>query len=215
MEEISIYHLILASAYAFGWTQWLAFGFSLAYVVLAAKESIWCWPFGLVGVVLAGMVYVEYRLYSEAVLQVYYAAVSIYGWWAWRNTDEPTRNIALDEEEEEELKISRWPLRTHLIAGVIGIVVALMWGYFWSHFGAQLPYIDSTIALFSVIATYMVAKKILENWIYWIIIDFVCIFVYLERGMYLFAILFLIYCIVAIFGYLSWRREYELDLASE
>ncbi|MEM9822661.1 MAG: nicotinamide riboside transporter PnuC [Bacteroidota bacterium] len=222
MEEISIYHSILRSALALGWVQWLAFIFSLIYVFLAARESIWCWFFGLIGVLLAAKVYVDYRLYSEALLQIYYALISLYGWWAWINSrrpksevEDPLKSSILDEGKWEEmapdledgLSIGVWTKEQHIRAFLLGTALGLVWGYFWSHFGAAMPYIDACITSFSVIATYMVARKILENWLYWIAIDFVCIFVYLDRGMYLFAILFLVYCIVAVFGYFNWKRE--------
>ena len=212
MDNVSFFNDILRSAFGMGWLQWAAFICSVTYVILAAKENIWCWAFGLVGVILAFLVYVDpdVRLYSEAVLQIFYAVMSVYGWMAWQNNKE-NKEMILDESLEQHrkhgLKIAVWPIKTHLIIIVAGTVAAILWGTVWSHFGAALPYIDAFTSAFAVIATYMVTRKILENWIYWIVIDFVGIFVSIHRGLYLFAFLFFIYCVIAIFGFINWRKR--------
>lgn len=210
MEDISVLNQILVSALGMGWLQWLAFIFGIAYVILAAKENAWCWPVGLISVVIAFFVYAdpEVRLYSDAILQIFYAIISIYGWWTW------TRNSTSEEPlnsspEEGILKIHTWPIGFHLTFMVIGVVLAAIWGKIWLQFGAALPYIDAATTVFSLIATYMVTQKILENWLYWIVIDVVCIFVYLHRELYLFSIMFLIYTIVAVVGYYNWKKEYQ------
>lgn len=204
MSDPSIFNQIFAAALGMGWLQWLATLFGIAYVVLAAKENVWCWPVGLVSVGLAFFVYINpnVKLYSDAILQVFYAGMSVYGWWTW------TRNGTENEMESNPVIISIWPWQKHLIALGSGIVLAGLLGLMWSQLGAALPYIDAMTSAFSVIATFMVTRKILENWLYWIVIDTVCIFVYIHRELYLFAILFLIYAIVAVIGYFSWRREY-------
>ena len=228
MEDLSYMMQIWRTAAALGAVQWLAFGFSIIYVILAARENIWCWPFGLVSVVLAFIVYVgpEVRLYSDATLQVYYVGMSVYGWWAWSKRkrlslsennlrvpenvlDDP---VGINERQESlltngELPITTWSLPQHVMAIAGGSVLALLLGYFWTYMNAALPYIDAFTTAFSLIATYMVARKILENWLYWIVIDTVCIFVYWHRELYLFSLLFLIYCLIAVYGYFSWRRQ--------
>jgi len=195
-----------------GWIQWGAFVFSIIYVLLAARENIWCWFFGLISVILAFIVYIdpEVRLYSDALLQVFYAVMSIYGWWSWRARPQMTGDQL--EIEEVPLSISTWSIKEHLLAIILGTGLSFMLGWMWSQFGAALPYIDAFTSAFSIIATLMVTRKILENWLYWIVIDFVCIFVYIHRELYLFSLLFFIYCIIAIVGYINWRREYKVNL---
>ena len=202
MEELSIVQEVWRTALGMGIAQWLAFVFSIVYVILAAKENIWCWPFGLISVILAFVVYIdpEVRLYSDATLQVYYMGMSIYGWIAWRKRDTPQTTATA-------LPIHTWGSTQHLLTFAVGSALALLLGYFWTWMNAALPYIDAFTTSFSIIATYMVARKILENWLYWIVIDTVCIFVYLHRGLYLFALLFLIYCIIAVYGYINWRKQ--------
>ncbi len=215
MEEISVFNQILASALGMGWLQWLAFIFGIIYVILAAREHVWCWPIGLISVVIAFFVYAdpEIRLYSDAILQIFYAIMSLYGWWSWTRNIEAEANPVLDAPSVEKLVIHKWPLKRHLILFVVGLVLAGIWGRIWLEFGAALPYIDATTTIFSLIATYMVTQKILENWLYWIVIDVVCIFVYLHRGLYLFAIMFLIYAVVAVIGYYNWRKEYQENVS--
>jgi len=210
MEDISVFNQILASALGMGWLQWLAFIFGIIYVILAAQENVWCWPVGLVSVVIAFFVYAdpEIKLYSDALLQIFYAIMSIYGWWTWTRSTQQEKE-PLDSPEVAMLEIHTWPIERHLGFFVFGLILAGLWGRIWLEFGAALPYIDAATTIFSLIATYMVTQKILENWLYWIVIDVVCIFVYLHRELYLFSIMFLIYTIVAVVGYLNWRRDYR------
>ncbi len=215
MEEISVFNQILASALGMGWLQWLAFIFGILYVILAAQENVWCWPVGLVGVVIAFFVYAdpEVRLYSDAILQIFYAIMSVYGWWTWTRNTHQGKEPLDSPEDAVMLEIHTWPIKQHLIFFVVGLVLAGVWGRIWLEFGAALPYIDAATTVFSLIATYMVTQKILENWLYWIVIDVVCIFVYLHRELYLFSIMFLVYTIVAVVGYLNWRRDYYEAIA--
>jgi len=211
MPDPSIFDQMLASVLGMGMLQWMATLFGIAYVILAAKESPWCWPIGLVSVVMAFFVYINpnVKLYSDAILQVFYAGMSVYGWWAW------TRNGTENKVEDNPVTIGMWPWQNHLIALGGGVVLAGLLGLMWSQLGAALPYIDAMTSAFSVIATFMVTRKILENWLYWIVIDTVCIFVYIHRELYLFAILFLVYAIVAAVGYYEWRRAYQDSLVHD
>ncbi len=210
MENISVFNQILASALEMGWLQWLAFIFGIVYVILAAKENPWCWPAGLISVIISFFVYVDpaVRLYSDAILQIFYAIMSIHGWRAWTRNSSPSLKEPLDSPEKTILKIHTLPIRRHLIFIAIGVVLAAIWGRIWLQFGAALPYIDAATTVFSLIATYLVTQKILENWLYWIVIDVVCIFVYFHRELYLFSIMFLIYAVVAVIGYNNWRRTH-------
>ena len=189
----------------------------LIYLILLIQENIWCWFFGLISVMAFFKICVDYKLYSDAILQVFYMIMSIYGWINWRKAaksipDAATILDAESENPENKLPITTWLLKNHLIAFGIGSVLALFWGFFWTQFGAALPYIDAFTTSFSIIATLMVAWKLLENWLYWIVIDIVGIFVYFNRGLYLFSLLFIIYTIIAILGYYSWRKQYQMSL---
>ncbi len=186
---------LIEAAVALGWLQWLAVLFNVLYVILAARSSIWCWAFGFVGVGLLFFIYVDARLYSDASLQIFYAAMAIYGFWSWRHLS------------QQEHRVRRMPGRQHAILGVIGILGAWALGTFWTQFGAALPYIDALTTSFSILATYMVARRYLSNWLYWIVIDLVCVWVYLVRDLPLIAALFFVYSILAVYGYLRWKKQ--------
>jgi len=189
---------LIASVISFGWLQWTAVFFNIAYVILAARQNIWCWVFGGVGVTLLFLICLETRLYSDASLQVFYFAMSIYGWIQWHG----------GKGRGEGATIISQSLKKHLPYFAGGLLGTLLLGLFWSFFDAALPYIDAFTTSFSIVATFLVARKIFENWWYWIVIDVVCFFVYLERGLPLIAFLFLIYTVLAIYGIMSWRKAY-------
>lgn len=208
---MSVFQQIITTATELGWLQWLAFLFGIAYVILAAKENPWCWPVGIASVLFSFFVYIdpEVKLYSDATLQVFYAIISIYGWWTWTQESDSMKSLTTSNRSKEEtkLEISTLPWTNHLMIIVGGILLAGVLGMMWEKFGAALPYVDAMTTSFSVIATVLVTRKILENWIYWIIIDTACIFIYIHRELYLFSLLFLIYGIVAVIGYMNWKRN--------
>ena len=190
---------IIAYAIDLGWLQWLALFFNISYVILAARQSIWCWAFGLVGVSILLYVYIDVRLYSDATLQVFYAAMSVYGWITW------------SQRGVKASTIKRISTNAHFRFLGIGAVMTLGMGLFWQSYGAAMPFIDACTTSFSIIATFMVAKKVLENWIYWIVIDAVSMVIYWIRDIPLIAILFFMYVILACFGYFSWKKQYDLN----
>ena len=191
MEEL------VAAIISYGWLQWLAFAFSVLYVIFAAKEKIICWLFGLIGVSLLFFIYVQARLYSDALLQLFYIVMSIYGWITWSDVS------------KKALKISTLSSKSHVWLIAIGVLGTLILGLFFSGLGAAVPYIDAFTSSFAVIATYLVAQKKLENWIYWIIIDAICVFVYYIRDLPLISLLFALYTILAFVGLKSWKGRYQ------
>ncbi|MCB0666501.1 MAG: nicotinamide mononucleotide transporter [Saprospiraceae bacterium] len=186
---------IVDSIASFGWVQWLAFVFNVLYVILAARENIWCWFFGFVGVSFLFVIYLDARLYSDALLQVFYMGMSVYGWISW------------SKKTGEHLPIIRASGRDHAYYIVAGITGTFILGFIFTRFQAALPYVDAFTSAYAVVTTFMVARKILENWIYWILIDSVCIIVYLDRNLPLIAVLFFIYTVLAINGWLAWNRK--------
>ena len=109
--------------------------------------------------------------------------------------------------KEKSLKINDWKISTHLIIFIIGSVLTFISGFTLSYFtDSSLPTIDSFTTIFSMIATYMVIKRVISNWLYWIIIDLVSIYIYDYKGLYLTALLFIIYAIIAVFGYFNWIK---------
>ena len=169
--------------------------FSILYVILVAKENIWCWLCAAISVSLYIYICYSAKLYLETGLQVFYFIIAIYGYWQWKK---PTKDII----------ISTWPLQGHMLIFGVGIIASFILGkLFEIYTEAALPIIDSFTTIFSLFATYMVTKKILGNWIYWIVIDIVSVYLYFTRDLYLTAGLFIAYTVIAVFGYLSWKKQ--------
>ena len=173
--------------------------FSILYVVLATKESIWCWGAGAISVSLYIYICFSAQLYPETGLQVFYLFMAFYGYFNWN-------------KKEQSLQISEWSISKHLFILVIGAILTFLMGfYFATYTNAKMPIVDSFTTVFSVFATYMVAKKILGNWLYWIVIDAVSIYLYFSRDLHLTSLLFIAYTIIAIFGYFSWIKKIKID----
>lgn len=174
--------------------EFLAFIFSILYLLLASKEIIWCWIFAILSSVLYIFIFFQVNLYTDSVLNFFYAIMGIAGWLNWNN--------------KNKRKITYWKARFHVFTILLNLIFASLLGFLLHKFTDQAyPYIDSFIFIFSISATILTIKKIIENWIYFIVIDIVAIFVYWNRNLYLTSLLFFIYTILAIFAYFSWLTE--------
>lgn len=175
---------------------------SIAYAWLASRNNIWCWLFGIISPVLTMYaLYFYFQLYAEVYLQVYYIGMAIYGFYTWK----------YGSQNHKEKAISTWSSKTHVIIIAVGFLLAFLMGTLLKNYTeAASTYIDSFTTVFAVIATFMTAQRLLENWIYWIIIDTVSIYLYFDRGGYLFALLFIVYTVIAIYGFINWRKNYRL-----
>jgi nicotinamide mononucleotide transporter len=171
---------------------------AVLYLVLVIRENVWCWPAALAGTLLSLVVFVDARLYMESALQVFYAAMALYGWRQWLRGGERGEGVA----------IGIWPWHRHALA--IGAILALTWVFgaiLTARTDAALPYLDSFTTIAALVTTYMVAKKVLENWIYWFVIDALSIYLYVSRELYLFAALFAGYLVLIVIGYRAWSRQ--------
>lgn len=172
----------------------------VAYLLLAMQEKILCWYAAFLGTVLSIYIFWNVNLLMESALQVYYLVMAVYGWYQWKFGD-PNRN---------QLPISTWPFTTHLMMLVGVLTLTVVSGYLLSENSqAAWPYLDSFTTWGSIVTTYMVAKKVLENWTYWLVIDSISIFLYLDRELYLYALLFMVYIVIVIFGLIAWTRHYQ------
>ncbi len=181
------------------WIEAFAVIFSIANVILAAYQNNWCWLAAIISVSLYIYICFTAKLYSETVLQLFYLVMAFYGWWQW------TRKST----ENKKVKIIIWDLKKNLKIIVLGIGITLPFFFITKNYtDAALPFSDALVTAFSLIATFMVTKKILENWIYWIAIDSLAVFIYLNRGLQLTAILYFIYVIIAVVGFINWRKEF-------
>jgi nicotinamide mononucleotide transporter len=180
----------------FGALELSAVVFNVVYVILAAKKNLWCWPAGILGSGLSIVLFIQSKLYAEAVLFAYYVIMGFYGLYNWR----------ANETETHEIKIDTWNLKSHFKTLVTGYLLTLGLFYFLSEFtDAEMPLLDSFTTIFSFIATWMVAKRLLENWIYWIGINALSVYLYFSRELYLYSILVAFFVFMSIYGYNKWR----------
>ena len=173
---------------------------AIVYLVLAIRQNIWCWAAAAVSTLLYLFIMYRAGLYMESALQVFYLAMAGYGWYEWRHGG----------AGGEELQVTTWPVRYHLVAFVTILLLVLISGELLTRYSAAaLPFLDSFTTWGAVIATFMVARKILENWIYWFVIDAVSIWLYLSRELYFTAALFAAYLVMIVIGYRKWRNSME------
>ena len=179
--------------------EYVAVLLSIAYLLLAARENIWCWLCALVSTCIYVLLFWNESLLMESALNGYYIAMAVYGWWQWRGKSAKT-----------DLAITTWPWTRHVLT-VTGVVLlaGLSGKLLAENTAAAWPYVDSFTTWGAIVTTWMVAHKILENWIYWFVIDAVSIPLYIDRGLYLTAVLFVMYLVIVVFGYFSWIREYR------
>ncbi len=197
MEDI----LQIITQLNFNWSiiESIAVFFSILYVILAVKESILCWGAAAISVILYIYICYTAQLYPETGLQVFYLLMAFYGYHQWNKND-------------STLKIQQWTTTKHLLILLLGASLTFLMGfYFTIYTNAAMPLVDSFTTVFSVFATYMVTKKVLGNWLYWIVIDIVSVYLYFSRDLHLTSLLFIMYTVIAIFGYFSWlKRNNEL-----
>ncbi len=177
---------------------------AVAYLVLAIRQNIWCWACAAGSTALSVYVFFGAMLYMESALNGFYFAMAVYGWYCWYTGG----------GGGDELPVSVWPARVHA-AALSGIVVlSLGSGYLLAnHTDAAYPYVDSLTTWSAVWATFLVARKVLENWWYWLVIDLVSIFIYWSRDLPLIAALFVLYVILVPIGLVSWTRSFRLRTA--
>jgi len=179
---------------------------AIGYLLLAVRENIWCWYCALVSTAIYTVLFWDVSLLMESALNIYYMGMAIFGWYQW------TRGHADGGDEATGVTIHSLSRNQHLIIIVAIGNLSLASGYLLSQYSAAAwPYVDSFTTWASVITTYLVAKKFLENWLYWIVIDSVSIPLYLDRGLPLTALLFTSYVAIAISGYFSWKKHLVSD----
>ncbi|MEP4891119.1 MAG: nicotinamide riboside transporter PnuC [Aliiglaciecola sp.] len=175
--------------------------FSLLYPWLAARQNILCWPAALISTTLYVYIFWEVSLPFNSVLNLYYLMMAIYGWLKWQKN-----------AQDKALEVSVVPLFVHLwivsLLVMVGVALPHLVTLSWQ--GADL-YLDALVTVFSVYATYLMANKVLENWLFWIVINSFAAYLYFINGLLLTGIMFIWYFGLAIYGYLKWRKDYLTD----
>jgi nicotinamide mononucleotide transporter len=178
------------------WLEMVAVVLGLVNVTLVVRRSLWNYPFGLVMVALYAHIFFGARLYSDALLQLFFFVVQIYGWAHWR------RSAA----EDGEIRVERLGPRARLawLAGSAAATAA--WGWGMHRFtGAAFPWWDAGVAILSVAAQLLMTRRFLENWVLWIAVDVLAIGLYAAKGLWLTAALYCVFLLLAIWGLVGWR----------
>ena len=173
--------------------------FGLLCVWLTVRQNIWCWPIGLVMVSLYVWIFYKAKLYSDMGLQVVYIVLQIYGWIHWlrggpRDSDLPVTRLSGN-------RIAFWIIVAVACTVLLGGGMAR-----WTD--AAIPYWDATTTVLSLIAQYLLARKVLENWLFWILVDVLAIGIYAVKELYITAGLYAVFLGLATWGWLAWKASF-------
>ena len=199
----TLWHSLLYQVYQQSVAEVIAVILAVAYVWLAAKQSIWCWPCALISTAIYIWIFWEVSLPFNSLLNSYYLVMAVYGWIKWRQI-----------EQSSKMEIVSKSVTFHIVAIVLlfaaGTLIAKIVSF--SFQGIYL-YLDAIITVFSVFTTLLVAHKVLENWIYWIFINSFAAYLYLANNLILTGILFIAYVGFAFYGYFSWRNAIKMRVS--
>ncbi|MDH3439998.1 MAG: nicotinamide riboside transporter PnuC [Gammaproteobacteria bacterium] len=174
--------------------------FAILYLLLAIRENIWCWLCAGISTAIYVWLFIIAKLYMESLLNIFYFGMAIYGWSVWSR----------GRDDSHELPVTVWPPRLHVTALVIIALLVAGAGYLLREYtDAAFPFVDTATTFAAIWATFLVARKVLENWWYWLVIDLVSIFIYWARDLELTALLFVVYVVMIPFGIVRWTRSWR------
>ncbi len=180
----------------------LAALFGVVSVYLSVRQNIWSWPTAIVNVGLYTFVFYQSRLYADMGLQVVYIIISFYGWYEW----------LYGGKDRTGLKVSRTPRRLGVALVGIGVLSACLLGTLLHRTtNAALPYLDSATTSTSLVAQWMMTKKLLENWPVWVAVDVVYIGMFIYKSLYVTAALYLVFLVLSVMGYRQWKATLRVE----
>ena len=179
------------------WVEPVAAALGLVNIILIVRRSVWNYMFGLLMVSLYFFVFLDARLYSDALLQIFFFVVQIYGWWHWARV----------EAEAGEVLVERLSMRQRLVWSATTILGVIGWGSLMrAYTDASYPIWDASVAAFSVAAQLLMSRRYVENWILWILVDLLSIGLYAAKELWLTAGLYTIFLLLAGYGFVQWLR---------
>ena len=185
--------------------EWIAAIAGAVSVFLSARQNIWSWPTAIVNVSLYVIIFFRSGLYSDMGLQVVYLALSIYGWHQWLHGG----------AGHTPLRVSRASARVWAISAVAAVAFwLLLWQLTARLPGVSLAPLDSGLTTLSLVAQWMMTRKILENWVLWIIADLVYVPMYIHKDLHVTAGLYAVFLVLAVMGFVQWRASYRQDRAA-
>ena len=195
---MSIFFEILDQAKAQSFLELIAVISAIFYIVFVIRENIICWFFASISAIIYIWLFIEAKLYMESMLNVCYLAIAVYGWYQWIN----------GQTENSNKPIISWPPIIHVQAIITLLALGSISGLLLMIYSdAVLPFLDSFTTWFAIWATFLVARKVIENWWYWLVIDLISAFIYWSQDLKLTSMLFLIYVFMVPFGIVSWTKS--------
>lgn len=180
--------------------EWIATALGVACVILVVRRSLWNYPLAIGSVTLFGIVFRDAKLYSDALLQVFFVVINLYGWWNWAR--------ARGEQGAVVVETMTLLAQVGTLGGMIGLTLG--WGAVMAtQTDAAYPYIDAAVAMLSVGAQVMLARRKLENWIVWIVVDLIAVPLYAAKGLWAAAGLYVIYLGLSVWGLIDWHRAWR------
>ncbi|MFI3245508.1 MAG: nicotinamide riboside transporter PnuC [Ferrimonas sp.] len=180
-----------------GWEA-VAVVLAIAYLLLAMRQSLWCWPAAAGSTLIYIALFWHVSLLMESLLSLFYLIMAGVGFYQWRNGG----------PQGASRPLVRWSWQRHLMVIVPTAVVALAVGHWMAqNTSADLAYLDALTTCFAIVTTWMLTIKVVENWLYWVVIDLLSIYLYLAKGLWLTSALYLVYVVLAVVGYLQWLRQ--------
>jgi len=177
----------------------------ILYTVFSIRQNILTWPTGLLTSLLYIIVFFKSGLYAAMGLQVYYVGISFYGWYFWLK--------GKNSNNKSQLRVRTVEKNLWIKIGVISILIYSVILFILINFSdSNVPYLDSLTTSFSIVATWMLAKKYIENWIIWIFVDVVSSGLYIYKNLWPTVILFAVYTVMAFFGYIEWKKDLKTKL---
>ncbi|HEX5000940.1 MAG TPA: nicotinamide riboside transporter PnuC [Bacteroidia bacterium] len=184
--------------------EWIGALFGIAGIYLTTKAKVACFPIGIVSVAASWFLFIKEGFYANALLQLFFALMLIYGWWSW------TR-----KKNDRTIKITRSGWDGLALYTLAGIAVGLLFGYYFTGKpDSNVPYADGLTTGLSFAAQWMVARKKSENWILWIITNTIYVIMYWYTHLPVYATLYLVYLLLAIQGWYNWQKEYTKNLSA-
>ena len=172
----------------------------ILYIRFSIKQNILTWPTGLLTSLLYVLVFYKSGLYAAMSLQLYYVFISFYGWYFW------LKGKTQNDKTLVSVRATTGKMWIKIIMATIFIYAAILFVLI-GYSDSDVPYLDSLTTTLSIVATWMLAKKYIENWLIWIFVDFVSTGLYMYKNLWPTVFLFLVYTIMAVFGYFEWKKN--------
>lgn len=170
----------------------------LAYLLLAVRRNLWCWLCAFASTAIYLVLFADAKLYMQSLLQIFYLVMAVYGFLDWKR----------GRTQAGDVLIRSWRPGQHAAAAASVIVATVINGWLLARgTDSVAPYLDSFVTWGSVVTTWMVARRVIENWLYWIIVDALGAWLFYSQGLLVTTLLFIVYLGIVVHGYAVWRRD--------